>query len=685
MVKDAKKILVLTVLAALAVSFVVLKVKQEIKKPAVDNEPVVLNNGNSDALKKFKDTTELENFLANISSNSISPTMMSVRSESATMDKAVGMGGGDYSETNNQVEGVAEADIVKTDGQYIYTLSYNSLIIVRASDLTKVAEIAFSSMPQEFYISGTKLVAFGYDQRFYQTEMYRSFLRQNPFSFLQVYDLANISQPVLVKDLSLEGSYFSSRLIGSDLYFIINNYSFYNNGGPLLPRIMSAANQEDLKLSPDVYYFDRPYQTVNFVTVASLDLNNLDSEINSSIYLTNPSQNIYMSEDFLYLTDTVYEDSYALETKITKEVVVPFLNQADKDKITRIENVADDILSSWEKQSKIQQVIESYLASLAKDKFTTIENSIELQMKLAWPEFVKNYQTTYIYKIKADNGNLSLTASASVSGRVLNQFSMDEYQGYFRLATTRDQISSRFENLNTPAINNLYILDGEMKVVGSLENLASGEHVYSARFLGDKAFVVTYERTDPLMAIDLKDPNNPKVAAELKIPGFSSYLHSYSDKYLIGLGTDTEDQGEAGVKMGGIKLSLFDISDLTNPQEVDTYITGEAGSYSVASQNHKAFLFSADKNLLVLPVQLTKKNYQTDFSGALVFSIDEAKFNLRDKLSGTNVQRTLYVGDNLYTLSPQLISSYKISDLSNLNSLKLPERSLPSPMPLLVK
>jgi uncharacterized secreted protein with C-terminal beta-propeller domain len=278
---------------------------------------------------------------------------------------------------------------------------------------------------------------------------------------------------------------------------------------------------------------------------------------------------------------------------------------------------------------------------------------------------------------------LNLIASTSVPGRVLNQFSLDEYQGYLRLATTRDQISSRFDDLNEVAINNIYILDDKMKIIGNLEGLAGGEQIYSARFLGDKAFVVTFKRTDPLLVIDLKDPKNPKLVGELKIPGFSTYLHPYSDKYLIGLGTDTKDLGDQGVSVGGIKLSLFDISDISQPKELDTYIAGLAGSYSVASNNHKAFLFSSEKNLLALPAQLTKKDYQADFNGVLVFSIENDAFKLRTKLAEESVQRVVYVKDDLYTISFNEISAYSINDLKKSASFKFPESTLPTPMPLI--
>jgi uncharacterized secreted protein with C-terminal beta-propeller domain len=213
--------------------------------------------------------------------------------------------------------------------------------------------------------------------------------------------------------------------------------------------------------------------------------------------------------------------------------------------------------------------------------------------------------------------------------------------------------------------------------------------------MGSRAYMVTFVQTDPLFVIDLSSPANPKVLGELKIPGFSSYLHPYSDTMLIGLGKDTVANEWGGVKTKGLKLSLFDVSDVANPKEVDTYVMGDAGSDSIALQDHKAFLFSREKNLLSIPVTIAedKENRgwgQTVFSGAAVFKVDENGFELKGKIDHSdggkvgiqdcwwgycyydnNVLRSLYIGDNLYTFSNKYLKINDIKDLKEVKKLEL--------------
>ncbi|MDI6884716.1 MAG: beta-propeller domain-containing protein, partial [Hadesarchaea archaeon] len=165
-------------------------------------------------------------------------------------------------------------------------------------------------------------------------------------------------------------------------------------------------------------------------------------------------------------------------------------------------------------------------------------------------------ETTIIHKISIANGTIEYKSQGEVPGQVLNQFSMDEYQGYFRIATTTGWMGQ----------NNVYVLDGNLDIVGRLEGLAPGESIYSARFIGSRAYLVTFKKVDPLFVIDLEDPKNPRALGELKIPGYSDYLHPYDETHLIGVGKDTVDMGSFAWYQG-IKIALFDVSDPENPRE----------------------------------------------------------------------------------------------------------------------
>jgi uncharacterized secreted protein with C-terminal beta-propeller domain len=153
-------------------------------------------------------------------------------------------------------------------------------------------------------------------------------------------------------------------------------------------------------------------------------------------------------------------------------------------------------------------------------------------------------------------------ASGRVSGSVLNRYSMDEYEGYFRIATTT--------GWGTSSLNRVYVLDGTLSVAGALENLAQGERIYSARFMGNRCYLVTFRQVDPFFVIDLSDPSQPKLLGELKITGYSDYLHPYDENHIIGIGKETD----AGLYQG-LKISLFDVSDVSNPKEIAKYEIGE--------------------------------------------------------------------------------------------------------------
>jgi inhibitor of cysteine peptidase len=282
----------------------------------------------------------------------------------------------------------------------------------------------------------------------------------------------------------------------------------------------------------------------------------------------------------------------------------------------------------------------------------------------------------------------------------LNQFSMDEYQGYFRIATTTGWMEQ----------NNVYVLDSDLKVVGKLEGLAPGEKIYSARFMGNRAYLVTFKKIDPLFVVDLKDPENPIVLGELKIPGFSDYLHPYDENHIISVGKNAVDEGSFAWYQG-VKIALFDVSDPGNPVEISEYSIGDRGTDSYVLSDHKAFLFSISKNLLVIPISLAKideskypegvpPNAYGDFvwQGAYVFNVSlENGFVFKGGITHMEnnvdyysyspysayypystdylVKRSLYIGDVLYTISDKLIKMNNLDDLSQINEVALPSGS----------
>src|SRR5690606_17035209 len=230
---------------------------------------------------------------------------------------------------------------------------------------------------------------------------------------------------------------------------------------------------------------------------------------------------------------------------------------------------------------------------------------------------------TEIFKFKLDGTDVEFYRSAQLSGTILNQFSMDEYKGNFRVVMTEGNMWDE----KTPSKNHLYILNEKMEQVGSVKGLAKGERIYSARFMGDKAYMVTFRETDPLFVIDVADPMKPKVLGELKIPGFSNYLHPLDENHLIGFGYETTAKknpqgGEPIILTEGMKISLFDVSDFANPKEKDTEIIGGRGSYSPIQHDHKSLFQHPQRNLFGVPAVLYEERgennefWDVDFLGA---------------------------------------------------------------------
>ncbi len=202
-----------------------------------------------------------------------------------------------------------------------------------------------------------------------------------------------------------------------------------------------------------------------------------------------------------------------------------------------------------------------------------------------WDQTIGQY--TSIYRVKLNGLQLTFEAQGSVPGSVLNQYSMDEYSGNFRIATNW---------YGETQISNVYILNPELSVTGKLEGLAPNENLHSVRFMGNKCYLVTFQKTDPLFVIDLSQPNNPTVLGELKIPGYSDYLHPYDESHLIGVGKEAVEAQEGDFAWyQGLKIALFDVGDVSNPKQLSNYVIGDRGTDSAALVDPKAFLFDKSK------------------------------------------------------------------------------------------
>jgi len=547
-----------------------------------------------------------------------------------------------YSSTTIQVEGVDEADIVKTDGKFIYVAAGGFVSIIKADAGTmKVADVI--RMPvdaktgerlniTELYIDKGRLVILGAMMRndfhiMYDTKsnttveaanetsiaIYPPIRQGRTYTYCGVYEINADGGADLLKELQLEGSMLSSRKSGDTVYLVTNKYMYnYYPDYPaeILPMYRdSAAGDEFSSLAADkiMYYPGSTYP--QYTIIAALDIRDGDQEATIEAMLGSGST-MYMNDSALYIVNEDYSSYSGAMTAITR--------------------------------------------------------------------------------FSIDGTKIGFTGGGKVRGTILNQFSMDEYQGNFRIATTG------WANAST---NSLYVLDSGLNQIGAVENLAPGERIYSVRFMGDKGYIVTFRQIDPLFVLDLADPKNPKVVGELKVPGFSNYLYPVAEDILLGVGQGTQDiysrdeRGREiviGTRQTGIKFSLFDVSDQGKPKEIQSYVLGDSGSYSEILYNHKAITFNRDDQFVAFEATLLDgefdgKGLAEYFNGAVVLDYDMQKgFDERGRIayrssvvnSGEDgyysyVRRVCYIGDVLYYVQDGLVRSFEIDTLRPIGSTEI--------------
>jgi len=631
------------------------------------NQPVSVS-----ALKTFSSMNELRNYLNETSVNYL-PQMYWANSAgiaAVPSPTTAGTSGAttDYSTTNIQVAGVDEADTVKTDGQYIYTLSStqnsyyyfgvssqasNTVYIVSADpqNAKVISKIVLdnNSNPVGLFLSpdSSRLVVLSnkypsYDQSSITPTSGIAILPyySDVSTSVNVFDISNKATPILTRNFTVSGSYFDSRMIGNYLYTVTSQNAFIYNGDVSVPAVYNGGIA--YAASPtSIYYADmNQSNSYSFTSFYGLDVSNDQTQPTNMTVLMSGASTMYVSTDNIYVT---------------------------------------------------------------------------------YPNWVNGTDVTSIYRVKIDGLQLTLAAQGGVPGYTINQYALDEYGGNLRVATNlpSDLIAIPFtgagstQNTNTQS-NNVYILNENLTVIGSLEGLANGENLDSVRFIGDRCYLVTFMRTDPLFVIDLSQPTNPQVLGELKIPGYSDYLHPYDETHLIGVGKETVDSNQGDFAWyQGLKLSLFDVSNVNNPVQLSNFTIGDRGTDSPVLTDPKAFLFDQSKNLLVIPVSLAlvdnstlqqiQQNGQsaasaygtTIWQGAYVFNLtlnggftlkgtithlDPSLLNNQGQLTNPNdyyntqnqwITRSLYIGNTLYTISNSQIKLNSLTDLSQIAQVNL--------------
>jgi uncharacterized secreted protein with C-terminal beta-propeller domain len=595
----------------------------------------------------------------------------------------------DYSTTNVQVKNVDEPDYLKTDGKYVYIGTQNTITIIDAhppESANVVLRFALDIDPQNIenmFLNDDRLVLMYYGRSESQAISefdFKPYPIYNSKTIISILDVSDKKNPQVISTHEVDGNYNNSRMIGDVVYVLSTTGADYSN------LIVPAITYEDTVLYPDVYRFPNPEPGYNFNTITAVDVSG--KLINSETFMMGYSNSIYVSEDNLYIT---YEKNIApidyelLQKERFFDVVVPLLPKAAHDKIKSIQN--DSTIDSREKWRQVSAILQDTYNSLSKEEKDKLFSKIQDTMIEYDSKWQNDTRRTIIHKIALDDGNLKYVANNDVSGYPLNQFSMDEDLGFFRIATTSESFGPR----ETIRSNNVYILDESLKIVGKLEKIAPEERIYSARFMGDKLYLVTFKQVDPFFVIDLST-NTPKILGELKIPGFSNYLQPYDEDHIIGIGRDTKENSWGGVEQKGVKISMFDVSNFNNPKETDTIVIGSTGTYSDAIDSHKALLLDKDKGIISIPIKtdmasimpqnkITNEDYNKQWYGFYVYSVDSSGFDEKGQIShytwhnnyGSQYMqpRSFYINDSLYTVMDGSMKINDIDTLDEINSIKI--------------
>ena len=578
--------------------------------------------------------------LISIDSNDIAESISktdSIRSNSITSSAS----SKDYSTTNIQVENVDEADITKTDGDYIYSISENNVIITNVqnpSEIKITSKISPSGIPQDLILYNNKLVVISAES---STNYY------NNNTIVDIYNIDNKELPVKLKNYKLYESYYTSRCINNRLY-IISSGELRKEGSDIVTYYNENNNVKNISLK-DIHYLKNVKSRVQTL-ISTMDLNNPVEDVSVKSYLIDIS-NAYITENNIYLLDQDYEYRYSylpISSLFTwKGIIGPFVYESN----------------------------------------TTTSNDL-----------------THIYKFNINSdGLIKYDCKTKTEGKTINQFSLDEYNNNLRVAL--------YDNNGSKVV----VFNNKLEKIGETDYLAKGEKMYSSRFIGNKAYLVTYRTVDPLYVIDLSKPENPTILGELKIPGYSTYLHPYDENHIIGIGMETKEKvyrnsfgkiTSSTASIVGMKMALFDVSNVNNPIQISSTVIGDSKTTSSILTNHKALLFSKEKELIAIPVNNYSEDFEISSSSNSTYSsainsyknyskpyISEGylvyKINLEDgfKLKGTithsaekssyqyhtnsHLLRGLYIDNNLFTISEDAIQVNNLDTMDFITKLNL--------------
>ncbi|MFH1808816.1 MAG: beta-propeller domain-containing protein [Pseudomonadota bacterium] len=587
-------------------------------------------------------------------------------------------GAQEYSTTNNQEQGVDEADFVKNDASTVYLLAGDQLKILDVwppEDTHELSTTTIEGQPHRLFVRGTRAVVYSKLERDGASEgcNWDAWYGCRPERDLKitVLDISDLAAPRVIRELRTHGSYVNARRLDNAVHTVVafpESSSSSPYGGAYL---QTWPNDFNPCFRSSAEIFDAFY----------------------ALFVENRRQILErpLSHWMPQLTDRVLGDDGVEERGNPFESCQNFYAPALPGGSQVIGVLSLDL---------DDDEAELHATAITGERGTIYASRNNLYLVTShyyWnngPWFDLDglgSEASMVHRFALDPtpARSRYTASGSVPGRVLNQFALGEYEGFLRMATTTGELFSN-------ATNAVYVLepqDGQMAVVGSVTGLARSEDIRSARFVGDKGYLVTFKKTDPLFTLDLSDPRHPRVVGELHIPGFSTYIHMMDPTHLLTIGFDAQDEGDFAW-FQGLQLQIFDVSNLAQPTLTHKTVIGTRGSSSEASANHLAFNYFAPRDLLSLPMVICNdgsggSSYgdNMSFAGLLVYDVTvENGFSEHGRVSHplftdeygyssdgncgawwqnpqTNVKRSIVMDDYVLSLSNQRL---KINHLDNL-------------------
>ncbi|EKD52102.1 MAG: hypothetical protein ACD_62C00117G0001 [uncultured bacterium] len=573
----------------------------------------------------------------------------------------------DYTGTNLQEQGVDEADIIKTDGTYLYAATAEGVDVFKAwpvSEFAKIATIGTDAVPTALYLTEARLivitsmsgntdgsVAIGMAWDAVDTSLGNTLSQQ--MTEILFYDVSDPALPTVIKEKNIQGEYVNSRLVDGLIHVVVN-----------------AGSPQYSIVYPDELWEARSAACWGD-GATSADQARLDQLI-AEAKETN-RQNIQ---------------------QLTLSVVLPRVSENATWQTVECTNVAKDDVADevnfagvWSSNLEADEAQEK--TTFIKGRAQTVYGSTEA---LYFASTDQTQDATYFHRFAIGDDTLhSYFGSGAVTGYIYSSFAMSEHDGYFRIATTSGE-SWSWSDEDAVVSNNVYVVDAEstsLPVVGEVTGIAEGEKIYAVRFLGDVGYVVTFEQFDPLFVIDLSDPAAPVIRGELEMPGYSTYLHPLGDGYLIGFGeyvTEYDSGYGTFMEHDGLKLATFDVTNLSAPGLVQEMRIGSGWSKSEAFSNHLAFNFDAETGVLALPVEIYDNTETGDWLGEFqyygvhLYDISDTgsintKAEIRLEDGACQPARTVILRDSeesaLYVLTPNALSVYDMENYELLDNATL--------------